>query len=151
MKNKEKTDTENRAIERAVESSEVEIPEGMIETRLENEVKDFEYRLRMQGLDFESYLKITNSSIDDLKEQFRPNLETRIKTELVLEAIGKKENMEATDEDIEAELEKLSEQYAEDDKEKFKENMKKGDLSFLHQGIINNKVIDLLVSNVKFI
>lgn len=151
MKVQEKTDTENRAIESVVESSEVDIPEGMIEARLDSEVKDFEYRLRMQGLDFETYLNITNSSIEDVREQMRPNIETRIKTELVLEAIGNKENMEATDEDIEAELENLSEQYGEEDKEKFKENMKKGDLSYLNQGIINNKVIDLLVSKVKFI
>lgn len=151
MKEQEKSETENRVLEKIVESSEVDIPESMIEAQVENEIRDFEYRLRMQGLELEKYLEITSMTVDSMKEQFRPNAETRVKTELVLEAIAKAENVEVSEEDIEAEIEKLSEQYGKDDKEKFKENMRKGDLDFLKTGITNNKVLDLLISKVKFI
>lgn len=151
LKEQEKVETENRVLEKVVELSEVDIPKSMIEAQVEDEIKDFEYRLRMQGLEFEKYLEITNMTIDSMKEQFRPNVANRVKTELVLEAIGKAENIEVSDEDIEAEIEKLSEQYGKDDKEKFKENMRKGDLNFLKIGITNNKVLDLLMSKVKFI
>lgn len=151
MKEQEKVETENRVLEKVVDSSKIDIPESMIENQVENEIRDLEYRLRTQGLEFEKYLEITNTTIDSMKEQLRPNVERRVKTELVLEAIGKAENIEVSDEDIEAELEKLSEQYGKDDKDKFKENMRKGDLSFLNIGITNNKVLDLLMSKVKFI
>src|SRR5690606_39670242 len=125
--------------------------EVMIENQIEHEINDFNYRLRLQGLDIEQYLNLTNTKLEDLKEQLRPAAEKKIKTDLVLEAIGKKENIKASEEDIDKELEKIAKEYKQVDVDKFKENMKKGDLSFLEAGIIRDKIIDLLVSNAKII
>jgi trigger factor len=151
LKRQEKAELENSVIEKVVEAAEVDIPEGMIDTQVENEVSDFEYRVKMQGLELNKYLELTGSDLEGLKAQLRPVAERRVKADLVLEAIGNKENIEVTEEDIDAELEKLAEQYKQENKEKFIADMKKGDLSFLKAGITNSKVIDLLLSRVKFI
>ena len=150
-KDREKIEFENKIIEKVVEEAEVDIPEAMIEHQVEHEINEFDYRLKLQGLDLDQYLTLTNSKIEDLKEQIRPVAEKKVKTDLVLEAIGKKENIEATEEDIDKELEKIAKEYNQEDVEKFKENMKKGDLSFLEAGIIRDKIIDLLVNNAKTI
>ncbi len=150
-KDREKIEFENKLVDKVVEEAEVDIPEAMIEHQIEHEIDDFNYRLRLQGLDIDQYLNLTNSKLEDLKKQIRPLAEKRVKTDLVLEAIGKKENIKVTEEDIDKELERIAKEYNQEDVDKFKENMKKGDLSFLEAGIMRDKIIDLLVSNAKII
>jgi len=150
FKEKEEIENENNLIEKVMEICEVDIPEAMIEGQLENEIGEFEYRLSMQGLNLESYLQITNSTVDALKDQLRPMASNRVRGDLVLEAIAKAEDIQVTDEDIDTELEKMAESYKEEDKERFIKNMKKGNLDFLKTSITNQKVIELLVANAKF-
>lgn len=150
-KKQEKSKTENKAIEKIVELSEVEVPEGMINSQVDNEVSDFEYRIKTQGLELKKYLELTGSDLDGLRIQLKPMASKRVKADLVLEAIGNAENIEVTDEDIDNELDRLAVQYKQEDVGKFKEDMKKGDLGLLKAGITNSKVIDLLMSKVKFI
>lgn len=150
-KDREKIEFENKLVDKVVEEAEVDIPEAMIEHQIEHEIDDFNYRLRLQGLDIDQYLNLTNSKLEDLKKQIRPLAEKKVKTDLVLEAIGKKENIKVTEEDIDKELERIAKEYNQEDVDKFKENMKKGDLSFLEAGIMRDKIIDLLVSNAKII
>lgn len=148
-KNKEKVELENRIIEKVVEASEVDIPNVMIERQVENEINEFDYRLKLQGLDINQYLGLTNTDLEAFKEQITPVAEKKIKTDLVLEAIAKGENLEVSDEDIDKELEKLAKEYNQEDVEKFKENMKKGDLEYLKSGIMRDKTIELLVNSAK--
>ncbi len=150
FKNKEEVENENNLIEKVIENCEVDIPEAMIDTQLENELGEFDYRMRMQGINLEQYLQITNSTEEDLKEQLRPMAEKRVRGDLVLEAIGKAENIEVTEEDIDKELEKMADSYKQENKEKFIKDMKKGDLSFLETAITNQKVIELVKANAKF-
>jgi len=150
FKKREEVENENNLIENVIESCEVDIPEAMIHTQLENELGEFDYKMRSQGLDLEKYLQITGSTQENLREQLKPMAIKRVKGDLVLEAIGKAENIEVTEEDIDKELEKMADSYKRDDKEKFIKDMKKRDLGFLETAIINQKVIDLLVANVKF-
>ncbi len=149
--NQEKIDKENRVVEKVVELAEVDIPEGMIKSQVDSEVADFEYRMRMQGLELDKYLQYTGMDIESLREQLRPVAEKRVKGDLVLEAIANAEKIEVSEEDLDAELAKIADQYKQEDKEKFIADMKKGDLGYLKSGITNNKVIDLLVTKVKFI
>lgn len=148
-KNKEKVELENRIIEKVVEACQVDIPNVMIERQVENEINEFDYRLRLQGLDINQYLGLTNTDLDAFKEQITPIAEKRIKTDLVLEAIAKEEELEVSHEDIDKELEKLAKEYNQEDIEKFKENMKKGDLEYLKSGIMRDKTIELLVNSAK--
>ena len=151
LKNQEKVETENKVVDKVVEMSEIELPEAMIDVGVENEIKDFGYRIKQQGFEMDQYLELTGTTKEDLELNFRPMAEKRVKADLILEAIAEAESIEATEEDLDKELEKLAEQYSKDNKEKFIEDMKKGDMGFLKIGIINSKVLDMLVKNVKFI
>lgn len=151
LKSQEKFEKENKVIEKVMEISEVDIPNGMIETQIDDELGQFDFRLRQQGLELEKYLELTGTNIDMMREQFREVAEKRVRADLVLEAIAKVESIEVTEEDIDKELTKMAEQYEAEDVEEFKENMKKGSLEFLKAGIINSKVVDLLIENAKFI
>jgi trigger factor len=150
-KDKEQIDIENKAVEKVVELSEMDIPETMIESQINNEIGEFDYRLKIQGLSIDKYLELTNSTIDDFKEQVKPVAEKKVKADLVLDAIAKIEKLEVSDEDLDNELERLAEEYNKEDVEKFKEDMKKGDLEHLKTGIMRDKTIELLVKNIKFI
>lgn len=150
-KDREQIEIENKVIEKVIELSEMNIPEVMIDNQVQNEVGQFEYRLRMQGLDIKQYLELTNTTIEDFKEQIRPLADKKVRADLVLEEIGKVEELEITDKDIDGELERLAIEYNQEDIEKFKEDMKKGDLGYLKSGIMRDKTIELLVKNSKFI
>ncbi len=88
-----------------------EIPEGMFETEQENQLRDFDNRLRMQGLDLGTYMKYTGATLDQMREQFRPQAENFVKVRLALEKIAELENIEVSDEEIEAEYSRLAEAY----------------------------------------
>lgn len=151
FKNKEEIENENNLLEKVIGDTEIDIPEGMIETQLDKELEEFGYRMQMQGLNMEQYLQITNSTEESLKAQLRPMAEQRVKGDLVLEAIAEAEEIKVSEEDYDQELIRISESYEENERESFIENMKKGDLSFLDVTITNRKVIELLKANVKFV
>ena len=88
-----------------------EIPEAMFENAVNDQVNSFDQRLRMQGLQLEQYLRFTGMSMEDFRANFRPQAELQVKVRLALEAIVKKENIEVTDEEINAEYQKMAEQY----------------------------------------
>ncbi|HOK62407.1 MAG TPA: trigger factor [Soehngenia sp.] len=151
LKEQENIDLENKIVEKLVEISEFEIPDAMIESQIDSELDNFDYRMKMQGFSLEKYLELTNMSIDQMRESFREVAKKKVEAQLVLEAVAKNEKIEATDEDIQKELEKIAESYSPDNKEKFIEDMKKGDLNFLKEGIINDKVLDFLKERVKYV
>lgn len=106
-----KTDFENQLMEQVVENMECEIPECMFEHRTDDMIQDYSYRLKMQGIDLDTYLSYLGQDKDAFKASFRTGAENQVKTSIALEAIVDAENIEATDEDIEEEIKKLAEQY----------------------------------------
>ncbi len=86
-----------------------DIPEAMYETETENFVRDYDTRLRMSGLDLNMYLQYTGMDLDGLRQQMRPQAERQVKTRLALEKIAELENIEISDEDLNAELERIAE------------------------------------------
>ena len=104
-------DVENQLIEQLIANLKGEIPEAMYASRVEQSVKDFEYRLQMQGMNIDTYLQITGSKLDDLKQNMRPQAEKQVKIRLALEQIAKVENLTAAAEDVEAEYAKLAAMY----------------------------------------
>lgn len=107
-----KTDFENQLIEQVVENMEVEIPECMFEQRTDEMIQDYAYRLQMQGIDLNTYLSYLGQDMDSFKASFRSGAENQVKASIALEAIVKAEGIEATEEEIEAEVAKLAEQYS---------------------------------------
>lgn len=102
---------ENDLVEQIVNGIKGEIPEAMFENRLNQCVEDFAYRLQSQGLNLETYLKYTNSSIDDFKKSFRPQAEAQVKYRLALEKIVELENITPDEKEIEEQYEKLAKDY----------------------------------------
>ncbi len=88
-----------------------EIPEAMFEAETENLLRDYDNRLRMQGLDLNTYFKYTGMTLDTMRDQMRPQAESFVKTRLALEKIAELENITASEEEIEAEYTRLAEAY----------------------------------------
>ncbi len=138
-----KTDFENQLIEQVVENMEVEIPECMNTQKCDEMIQDYSYRLQMQGLDLNTYLQYLGQTMDQFKAQFMDGAKQQVKVKLALEAIVKAENIEATEEEIEAEIAKLAEQY----------NMEADQIKAavpadqLSADIVSKKAIDLVVEN----
>ena len=107
----EDANVDAQLMDKLVEMMEAEIPEVMFTNEVENMMRDYETRLRYQGLDMEMFMKYTGQTADDLKAQFRPQAEKQVKTRLALEAVAAAEAFEATAEEIEAEYTKIAEAY----------------------------------------
>lgn len=106
-----KTDFENQLMEQVVEGMECEIPECMFDHRTDEMIQDYAYRLQMQGIDLNTYLSYLGQDMDTFKQTFREGAENQVKTAIALEAIVDAEKIEATEEEIEAEIAKLADQY----------------------------------------
>ncbi len=102
---------EEKLVERLIEKMEADIPEAMYEAETENYVRDYDTRLRSQGLDLKTYFKYTGMNLDSLREQMRPQAERQVKARLALEKVAALENVEATEEDINEEYEKIASAY----------------------------------------
>ncbi len=104
-------EAENELVQQIVDSIKGEIPEAMFESRLNQSVEEFGYRLQMQGLDLQTYLKYSNTTMDDFKATFRPQAESQVKFRLALEKIVELEKIEASEEDLNARFEEMAKQY----------------------------------------
>ncbi len=102
---------EEKLVEALIEKLEADIPVAMFEEETENYVRDYDMRLRSQGMDLSTFLKYTNQTLDGLREQMRPQAERQVKGRLALEKIAALENLEATEEDIEAEYAQIASAY----------------------------------------
>ncbi|MBQ4574415.1 MAG: trigger factor [Clostridia bacterium] len=104
-------EVEEKLINTLIDNLGADIPEAMFVTETENFLRDYDSRLRMQGLDLNTYFKYTGMDLDTLRAQFRPQAERQVKTRLALEKIAELEAIEATEEDIEAEFNRLAAAY----------------------------------------
>ena len=102
---------ENSLAESLMSKIEADIPEVMFEAETENFVRDYDNRLRMQGLSLDMYFKYTGQTLEDLRKQMRPQAESQVKTRLALEKIVELEGIVATEEEVNAEYEKLATAY----------------------------------------
>ena len=102
---------ENALAEKLMELLVAEIPEPMFEQETENQVRDYDTRLRQNGLDLNTYFKYTGLTLETLREQMRPMAEKQVKVRLALEKIAALENLTATEEQTEEEYKKISEAY----------------------------------------
>ncbi|WP_303752102.1 trigger factor [Staphylococcus aureus] len=146
------TDAENvekeEVITKATDNTTIDIPEAMVNTELDRMVSEFAQRIQQQGLDSQTYFQISGQDETQLREQMKDDAEQRVKTNLTLTAIAEAEKIEATDEDIDKELEKMSKQFnisVEDIKNTL------GNTDIIKNDVRIQKVIDLLRDNAKFV
>lgn len=146
--NEAKRTKEDEAIQKINDKSTMEIPEAMLDTQCENMINEFAQRIAQSGLSMEQYMQFSGLTIDKLKEQVRPEAETRIKSSLVLEQIAKEENIEVTDEEINAEVEKMAAAYGME-ADKLKEYMGDAEKESMARDLKVTKAVDLIMENVK--
>ncbi len=145
--NKTKAEIENRALEAAVEGAEIDLPECMVDNQVEKMLEDYAYRLKSQGIDMKMYLQYTQMTEEQLKEQMKPSAKQQVLGSLVLEKIAELEKLEATDEDIEKEFDKIAETYKME-KDKIRELMG-ANIDAMKQDIVTNKALDVLAASAK--
>jgi len=105
---------ENEIFDKLANILDAEIPEVMINRTVDNMISEFRYNVESQGIPFEQYLGYLGMSVDSIKETYRERAEKEVKIELALEKIAELENIEITDEDVEAEYKTMSEKYGVD-------------------------------------
>ena len=148
--NKSEQELRNKIIELVTDKIDIKIPDAVIERQVDNMLMDFGYNLQYQGLNLEYYLQATGITEESLREQMRPDAAKIVKNEIVIEKIGEQENIIATDEDIDKQIEKMADQYGQDPKE-MKSGLGEQDLKSVREGIIFKKAVDFLVENAKII
>ncbi len=149
-KNKAETEMRNALVEKVAESTEVEVPEVMVETQIDNMLMELNYQLQYQGLQLEQLLQMTGRSIEDVRDEKREEAKKLVKSSLVLEAIAKAENVEVSDADVDADVEKMAKTYNME-LEKIKSVMRPTDLEDIKGQLKIRKTIDLLVENAKLV
>lgn len=154
-KNLEKTKEDNakrtkedEAIAKIIEKSQMEIPDAMIDTQVQNMIQEFAQRMASQGLSLDQYMQFSGMTIDKLKEQVRPEAVTRIQSSLVLEQIAKDENIEVSEDEINAEIEKMAAQYGME-ADKLKEYLGDAEKESIKRDLAVTKAVDLIMENVK--
>lgn len=141
-----KSKKESEAIERVVEASKMDIPEAMIQTQVNRMAEDFAQRLQQQGLSLEQYFQYTGLTADKIIADMKPEAEKRIKNSLVLEAVAKAENIEVSDEEFEAELQKMADMYKME-LDKIKEFMGDNEAEQMKGDIAVQKAVELITSS----
>ncbi len=120
----------------------------MLDTQCENMINEFAQRITQSGLSMDQYMQFSGLTMDKLKEQVRPEAETRIKSSLVLEQIAREENIEVTDAEVDAEVEKMAANYGME-ADKLKEYMGDAEKESMKRDIAVTKAVDLIMENVK--
>ena len=139
---------EGNVIKVVTDAAKVDIPQCMIDAKIEDLIRDFGYRLSSQGLSLDQYMKYTGATVDTFKEQFKDQAEEQVKTALVLGEIAKKENIEVTDEDVENEFKRMAEMYGME-VDKLKEYIKDGEKDSLKEELKIKKAVDKIVGAAK--
>ena len=139
---------QEEALDKIIEKSEMDIPAAMIDTQCENMINNFAQQMAQQGLSMDQYMQFSGMTIDQLKDQVRPDAENRIKQELVLEAIAKAENIEITDADVDAEIENMASMY-QMEVEQLKGFMGEEDKENMKLDMAARKAMEFITENMK--
>ena len=144
--NKEKYETEENAIKTVCDATDIEIPSGMIETEVDNMMKDVETRLSYQGLNLKQYLQMVGKSEEDMRKEFEEQAKVSVKSRLVLDAIVKAEKIEASEEEIEEKIKEMAENYGRNADE-LKNNQHL--INYIKENMVAEKAITFVVDNSK--
>ncbi len=144
---KAKYETQEAVMRAVCEGAKVEIPSGMVETEIDNMLKDIEQKLSYQGLKLEQYLQMMGKTEEEMRKEYEPQAIEGIKSRLALEAVIKAEKIEATDEEIDEKLKEMAKNYGKENDEEFLKN--ENVRNYLKEGLASEKAIDFLVENAK--
>ena len=144
---KAKYEMQEEAIKVVCENAKVDIPSGMIETEVENMLKDIEQRLSYQGLKLEQYLQMVGKTKTEVEKEYEPQAIEAIKSRLALEAVIKAEKIEASIDELEEKLKEMAKNYGKENDEEFMKN--ENVRNYIKKGIESEKAINFIVDNAK--
>ena len=143
-------ENENNVVQKVVDNAQMDIPAPMVDEQVRNMIEDYARRLQSQGISFDQYLQFTGSTIEQLQEQMRPQAELRLRTRLVLEAVVAAEKIEPSEELVEAEIKKMSENYKMD-AEQIKTIMGEVGMAQMKADMAVQEAVDFLVAEAKLV
>ena len=147
--NRAEKEHEEAIIKAVVENAKVEVPAVMVEKEIDSMVKNLEQRLQYQGLNLEQYFQFTGTDEAKMRDYMKENAEVKVKTDLVLEAIEKAENIDASEEELKEKAEEVAKMYSAGDNEKMVELLLNSQKAALIADVKTSKTIKLLVDNNK--
>ena len=137
---------EEKVVDAIIEGAQMDIPEAMITTQQRQMADEFAQRIRMQGISIEQYFQVTGLTRAAFMEQMKPQAESRIKSRLVLEAVAKAENIEASEEEYQAEIKKMAEDYQMEEAE-LVEMLGEFEKKSIREDINIRKAVDFVAAN----
>ena len=140
---------EEAVISAAIENTTIELPQVMIEKEIDTMVKELENRLKYQGLTLEQYMEYTGNTVDKMREYMKENAERKVRADLVLEAISKAENIEATEEELKEKALEVAKMYSASEHEKMADLLLNAQKEMLKNDIVIEKTLKFLVDNCK--
>ena len=138
------TENENNVVEKVVENASMEIPDAMIDEQVREMINDYARRMQSQGISLEQYMQFTGMTIEKLQEQSRPQAEKRIRTRLVLEAVVAAENIQVSDEAVDAEIAKMA-------ADKVRSIMGEAGIAQMKEDMAVQEAVDFLVAEANLI
>lgn len=149
-KQQAKVGLQNQALQAAADNAKLEVPDAMVESQMDNILRDFAQRLMYQGLNLEEYCKYTGMTQEQLRESTRSDAQRRCTNQVVLDAITKAEGFTASDEEVEAKIEQYAKQYNQD-VDTFKKNLTDTDRTYMAEDVAIEKTLAFLVDNAKIV
>ena len=143
-----KREKQSKVVEKIAEAAEVEIPEAMIKYNQERIMNEMSQRMMYQGLQMEQYLQLMGTTKEEFLERVKPDAIARIKTSLVLEAVAAAENIVASDEDVDAEIQDMAAQY-QMKPEELKDMIGAPEMENIKKDIASRKALEFLGENCK--
>ena len=144
------TENENNVVEKVVENAAMEIPDAMIDEQVREMINDYARRMQSQGISLEQYMQFTGMTIEKLQEQSRPQAEKRIRTRLVLEAVVAAENIQVSDEAVDAEIAKMAETYKME-ADKVRSIMGEAGIAQMKEDMAVQEAVDFLVAEANLV
>ena len=134
---------ENKRIEAIAENAEIDIPDCMVEQQIDSQLRDMEMRMSYQGLKLEDYLKYTGMTLQQMRDMYREGAKKTVKIRLTLAEIIKAEKIEATQEEIDAEIEKYAQNYGQS-VEEFQKSVTEDQKEYFKEMAVMNKTLAFL-------
>ena len=141
-----KDETEDKLLTAIADQTEVEIPDVLVNNEVESMLQQFKYRLMYQGLNFETYLKVTNQTEEQIKESYRETALPRVKKQLIVGKIIELEKIEATQEEIDAKIDEQAKSVSKEPAE-YRKTMDERQVEYIRNSIVVDKLFDFLTAN----
>jgi trigger factor len=141
-----KHDKEAKVVAELIKNVEVEIPESMVESQIDESLEQFNANLSYQGMSIDKYMQMLNTNMEDMRKQFRSSAENDVKLKLALEYIKKAEDVEVSDLEIDAKIEELAKQYGNDNSDSLKNN--ENVRNYMKEKLAQEKTLQVVIDSV---